>query len=250
MSDAPSGDNDNGTAPAGQINYEIPGWQSGLPQAYRGNALLKGMDVPGKLFEAYRDSHEKLSKLEGKSYIPGKDATAEEWATYRKTMGVPDSKDGYVFEIPEVVDKSESAALVQWFKDVAFEEGLPAETTKRLFSRFMNDNIKAREEQHKAQREQMQAKTDELKKKYGEKWSERVENARTFVKEKLGDAVYEDMVQKNLFDNPVYLDSLAGLHSKLGEDSLPGGGGSGGGVVKSTDGLRELFPTMFPKGSK
>ncbi len=227
-------------------NYQIPGWQSGIAASYRGDPRLEGMDVPTKLVEAYFDATSRLSQMEGRTYIPGEGATSEEWAAYRKAMNVPDTKDGYEFPLPEDMDRNMTSNMAEWFRDVAFSEGAPKDMALRMFQRWMKDSKATQDSQHKAERAAAEERTKALQEKYGEKWEDRKKNADKFAKERLGEKVYEDMVQKNLLDNPDYLDALGALYEMTSEDNLPGNGGSAGGSTRSEEdaALSGLFPTM------
>ncbi|MHC1600389.1 MAG: hypothetical protein ACXQS5_06195 [Candidatus Methanospirareceae archaeon] len=239
-----TGDNNKGASPDPEDNsYEVPGWHAGLPDAYKGHPALKGMDVPGKLVEAYLAAQEKSSQYEGRSYIPGENASSEEWSAFRKAMGVPDNKDGYELKLPDDMDRSEMEGLAGWMKEVAFNEGLPIKATQRIFDKWVGDTRVGREETHKKQVAAKQERENALKEKYGEKWDTRVNSARDFVKRRLGDEVYNSMMEKNLLDDPAYLDSFGGLSDSLSEDNLPGSGSNTAGGAKH-DGLSDMFPTM------
>lgn len=224
-------------------SYEVPGWHAGLADAYKGHPALKGMDVPTKLVESYLEAKEKASKYEGRAYIPGENASSEEWSAYRKALGVPDSKDGYEFKLPDDMDRNEVEGLAAWLKDVAFTEGLPVNVTQRVFDRWVNDTKLGREDMHKKQVAEKQERENALKEKYGEKWESRTASARDFVKNRLGEDVFKSMTEKNLLDDPVYLDRFGELSAALSEDTLPGGGSNSAGGAQR-DGISELFPTM------
>lgn len=223
-------------------SYEVPGWQAGIADAYKGHAALKGMDKPTALVEAYLESKGKLSQFEGRSYIPGENASSEEWSAFRKAMGVPDSKDGYDFKLPDDMDRNEVEGLAAWMKDVAFQEGLPTGATQRIFDRWVADTKKLRTDHHQKQVADKQERENALKEKYGEKWDTRVSSARDFVKNRLGEDIFNSMTEKNLLDDPVYLDGFGALHDALSEDTLPGTGSSSGGT--KVDALDAMFPTM------
>ena len=244
MEQDPKGDNlIEGTPDPANDSYEIPGWHAGLAASYKGHPALKGMDVPSKLVEAYLSAKDTASQFEGRSYIPGENATSEEWSVYRKAMGVPDTKDGYEFKIPDDMDRNEMDGLVTWLKDIAFEEGIPVASTQRIFDKWVGDTKLAREDMHKKDVAGKQERTDALMEKLGDKYDNRVSSARDFAKNRLGEKVYNSMNEKNLLDDPDYIEAFGNLSDALSEDNLPGGGGSAGGGAER-DGIAELFPTM------
>lgn len=244
MEQDPMGDNLTEGAPdPANDSYEIPGWHAGLAAAYKGHPALKGMDVPSKLVEAYLSAKDTASQFEGRSYIPGENASSEEWSSYRKAMGVPDTKDGYAFKIPDDMDRNEAEGLAAWIKDVAFEEGLPVQSTQRIFDRWAKDTKLAREDMHLRDVASKQERVTALKEKLGERYDNRVTSANDFAKNRLGEKVYNSLTEKALMDDPDYIEAFGALSDALSEDNLPGGGSSSGGGAER-DGISELFPTM------
>ncbi len=223
-------------------SYQIPGWHAGLPDAYKGHAALKGMDVPGKLVEAYLSSMDKASQNEGRTYFPGEGASSEEWSNYRKAIGVPETKDGYEFHIPDDVDRNEAEAIANWVKEVSFEQGFSGKAAQNVFDRWINDTKTSRASIHEKQVQATAEREAGLKEKYGEKWEPMKAGAGEFIKKNLGENVYNSMTEKQLLDNPEYLEAFSNLSGRLGEDTLPDSAGTP--ASKGVEGLDALFPTM------
>lgn len=91
------------------------------------------------------------TKLSSAIVRPGKNATPEEQATYRKAMGIPDTHEGYEFpELPaeELTDavKAERSTWAKRFHDLQ----IPKETAKLLLQFVGADSAKYLEDQVKA----------------------------------------------------------------------------------------------------
>jgi len=140
---------------------------------------------PTKLFEQvkniktfavnYLNSQRALCKrLEGMVKIPGEGAPAEEVAAYRKAMGVPDSEDGYVLNIPEGPAKAANETLAKGIKGAALAANLPAKVVSAIWDQTLAAAKKiaeARDEDDEKKGRQLmeaeqQALKDELKEKY------------------------------------------------------------------------------------
>ena len=140
---------------------------------------------PTKLFEQvkniktfavnYLNSQRALSKkMEGMVKIPGEGATAEEVAAYRKAVGVPDSEDGYILNVPEGPAKTANEALAKVIKGGAFAANVPAKAVSAIWEQTLAAAKKIAEARDKADEEkglelieaEQQTLKDELKEKY------------------------------------------------------------------------------------
>lgn len=63
--------------------------------------------------------------------VPGKDATAEDRAKFNKAIGVPESAEGYTFDLGREATEADKAIQVNLAK-VAFENGVPATAMSAL----------------------------------------------------------------------------------------------------------------------
>ena len=80
-------------------NIQTPTFQESLPEAYRDNPSLSTFKSMDDLLKSYTEQRSMLGK---KGMMkPGEDASDEERAAWRQTIGVPDSIDGYgEYEFP------------------------------------------------------------------------------------------------------------------------------------------------------
>lgn len=87
-------------------------------------------------------------KRESLVRVPGKDATDEEKATYYKAIGVPETSDGYKFEVPEGVELTpEIEANNKEWAEILHKERVPVKTVNALISHIQ----KQAEAQQKAE---------------------------------------------------------------------------------------------------
>ena len=95
--------------PTGDTTDDTTDWRAGIAD----ERLRRYADTyasPADLAKAALDLRQKLSNA---VTVPGKGASEEEHATFRKRLGIPDTPDGYEVEIPEGIEMS---AAGQWTK--------------------------------------------------------------------------------------------------------------------------------------
>lgn len=226
-----------------QINQPA-GFQAALKEEYRGHEYLNGMGNINHMFEALRDSRTQLDGLKGRT-IPGEDATEEDWGSFRKAMGVPESKDGYRFEYPEDMDKNVLDGMAGWLRDVGIEEGIPDVLATKLFSRWANDLKTNTQTQHEAEVAKKQEALMGMSKEYGDKWDNTLSSTKEFATEAFGEETAKLLSEMNLLDNPTMLKSLIGLKGRVSEDTLPNTNAVGGQISAERDAkarARSLFP--------
>jgi hypothetical protein len=121
-----------------------PGWIERLPQDLRGNPSLASVPT----IEALAKSYVATKALVGtKLEAPGEKATAEQIASWRKTVGAPEKIEGYLGEaktlrpegLPETLWRPE---VEKKFLEVAHKHHLTPAAVKELFATHA-DSIKA-----------------------------------------------------------------------------------------------------------
>lgn len=93
------------------------------------------------LVKSYRELEKKLA-ADNRIEVPGEGATDEQWATYRKAIGVPDTAEGYEYKAPEgwepetaLLDSLRSAALKGNMPKAAWDE-LTASYTAAVMDQY------------------------------------------------------------------------------------------------------------------
>lgn len=139
---------DAGANAASGAAKDVAGWLGTAPQDWREQLAgedkgflnqLKRHTTPQSAFDWLRKTSLKLSAGELKEVkaAPGKDATDEERATWRKEQGLPDKTEGYVssLKLPEGVVLGEAdKPLVDSFAARALKGGMPTETFNEAVS--------------------------------------------------------------------------------------------------------------------
>jgi hypothetical protein len=129
--------------------------------------------------------------------LPGKDATPEDWKSYYKAIGAPDTADAYELHVPEGQDSEFSKTAAAWMA----ETGLLPHQAKALAERWnayngeLSKQAQEVEQQAQAKREADTAKQiNDLKTEWGQGHDQNMEMARRavsqfFPKERAGDII-------------------------------------------------------------
>ena len=102
-----------------------PAWMAQLPDDLKSTEALTKFATIGDLGKSYLELEGKMGKA---VTVPGEGATAEEWARYRKAMGVPDNATDYKLEkveLPKTVSYDDKARAE--FKELAHKANLTPE---------------------------------------------------------------------------------------------------------------------------
>jgi len=113
-------------------------WTDQLDGDVRGHPGLSKFADPTSLGRGYLELEAAMSRQGTR--VPGKDASAEEWARYRKAIGVPEKPDGYNFdtavEVPEGFERD--AEFESQMLGVMHEAGLTPEQVAKVGQAFVS----------------------------------------------------------------------------------------------------------------
>ena len=117
--------------------------------------------------EMARAAFEFRQKLSGAVPRPGKNANASEIAAFRRSLGVPDTADGYAVRLPGDAPLEDAAAqrLVQ-FKTAMHAAGAPPTTVQAAVNAFFAMNDEAEAAQAAADKRHLDASTAALQRKW------------------------------------------------------------------------------------
>lgn len=107
------------------------------------------------------------SRLGASVVIPGKDASKEDWDTFYKRLGRPESKGDYELDaifLPDGVTRDEKTE--EQFRQIAFDLGLSKEQAKKLHKYAAQQGI----ESFTNLRKQMEAKKEEARSALRKEW--------------------------------------------------------------------------------
>lgn len=177
---------------------ELPDWVETFPDDLK--KTVSRYKTPEELAKAYKNIQSQMGKS---AQIPGKDSSEEEWNSWYKRIGRPDSSDGYELsniERPANLPEDKDGAM-QKFAESAHKDGLTKEQTRRAWTRNL---------------EQASA----LVKAIGEARKNAVEAAETSLRNELG-TEYNPGVQlmKRVVNRFADKDAVKALDEGLGNDS-------------------------------
>ncbi|QVM82940.1 hypothetical protein [Novosphingobium decolorationis] len=127
-----------------------PEWWGGLSDQAEGESAAnrdyvksKGWRTPDDAIKSYREA-ERALRDGGRIKVPGEGATAEEVASYRTAIGVPETVEGYT--LPQLQDADGNAVplddtLLGKMLPRALEHGVPAEAMNGLINDFVQAQL-------------------------------------------------------------------------------------------------------------
>lgn len=170
------------------------------------------------------------SQLSDRIKLPGKDATDEDTAKFRKAMGIPEKADDYKIELPEGMEIGEDEqAVIDALKPIAHEENLPASAFSRFVQRFKEFEQQVINE-HQANLEKARESAEaELKKEMGKDYEPNMSVAVWAARDsEYGSAELFEAMETETTDGrkvgniPAVLRHFAKLGRVLKEDGAPG----------------------------
>lgn len=153
---------------------------------------------------------------------PGKDATEEQIAAYRKAMEVPDAIDGY--EFPETEDEAVKAEHSAWAEKF-HALNIPAPAAKELIGMASQIREETQAALAKADKEFVEAAVAENKAKWGQDYEKNVKGASRAAERVLGeDFEAARQIQTSdgnfVLDHPVMVRAFASIFREMGEGTL------------------------------
>jgi hypothetical protein len=210
------------------LGIEVGGddWRSGITDEKLRDHAGRFTTVQD-LAKAHLDLRSQLAKA---IVPPGKDAKPEQIAAYRKSMGIPETADGYEFPAPaegeELTDemKEQQAGWRERFHSL----NLPAETAKALVQMVTEDAAATMAKEVEADKQFADTTEAAMKEKWGTDYDRNTEAAKraiTTLAERAGLDV-EQLSQKELkngrflFDDPDLRQLMAPIGLEMQEGNL------------------------------
>ena len=150
----------------------LPAWTAQLPKPVL--EKLTAERVPYKNLGELWTKFESLEQEVGNGIrVPGKDATDEQKAAYRKAMQIPDAPEGYSLTIPKLPNGVPyNPNLEKWFRKTLFEAGVPQATAEKVFNDWNATQIAAYENNVKAQEAQRVAFASRAQEQLKAEWKD------------------------------------------------------------------------------
>jgi len=173
----------------GASTDSIPAYFAGLTKAQKEKIAKAGVKLPSQMTDFGDHYLDVLSKANTNGTRPAKDAPKEQWDAWRKSNGIPETADGYVFDKPQLPEgEAYSDEAETWWKAKAYELGLSPDDAKKVYGEFIGQQVAARQKQ-RAQSAEVTAQAETARKtfvaankealevKYGPKFPEVVKKA-------------------------------------------------------------------------
>jgi hypothetical protein len=195
-------------------------WRDSLPDDLKNDAGLSAFTDVGGLAKSYIET----KKLVGKKgvFVPGPNATDEEWNAFFKSAGQPEADK---FEVKTPEGKEVNTELVGKFKEWSHKAGLLPRQAQKILDAYMGYE----EELMKAQTGSREAANKQalegLRKEWGQGWDKNVAAAKLFITEHGGQEAMEWQLKTGMGNDPVFLKLAAKAGAMMaGESSLKGDG--------------------------
>ena len=179
-------------------------------------------DDPGTAAVSFRESiqSEDLRGHDALKSIADVDGLAQEFITLKEAQPtLPDSIDGYAYELPEGVSLNEEESAS--FKQIALDSGFTADQ----YSAMMKFDLDRQNKANEAVEARATEASDALKTEYGDKYDENLELAKSVLKRYKAEELMGD---KDLGSNPAFFSLLVAFAGSVSEGNLETGGSPGG----------------------
>ena len=178
-------------------------WREGIndPDAMK---MSERYDTNESAMKALVDMRKQVSKA---VVMPGKKSDDNEWHTYRKNMGIPQSPEEYKYEGFEVNDnmpEEQRAGIEKWNK-VFHESNIPSAVAQRLFAEFQAEVIEGQEQVLVRDKDFAQRTDAQMRKDWGEDYDTNKEYANRAVTEYFGPD-FDTVKQMEMKDGSLLMD--------------------------------------------
>ena len=219
------------TEPAAEIQPELKAWGAQLSKELKENkdavkALAKFEDI-SSLASSYIELEKKLGSMHT---LPGEKATKEELDAFYKKLGKPDAADKYGFKQEWDAEKR--------FAQAAYEANLSDAQAKSLYTFFHKIGEDQQAQLAEAVKKQAEETDAALKKEFGNKVSEKMEQYTKGLKAFGSDSIFSQLEQTGLAYHPDFVKMFIKIGEALGESRTVLGDGKAptGGITPARDG--------------
>lgn len=206
----PANDSDNG-GKGTQANGWLTTFKSEVREKY--GEALSSIGSNTNLANEYFGLKEKMDSA---IFKPGEDATPEQVAAYRKSMGIPESADGYELAENEIVGDEMRKNLSENY----LKYGLNSEQAKNLYDDFIkmqqNGMDRLRQENVKAREESV----TQLKSDWSDNYDANMEFAHKGFEAFATPELRKYMEDTGLGNNPEVVKMFYNMYTRVGNDSL------------------------------
>ena len=213
------------------VQPELKAWGAQLSKELKENkdavkALAKFEDI-SSLASSYIELEKKLGTMHT---LPGEKATKEELDAFYKKLGKPDAADKYGFKQEWDAEKR--------FAEAAYEANLSDAQAKSLYAFFHKIGEDQQAQLAEAVKKQAEETDAALKKEFGNKVREKMEQYTKGLKAFASDSIFSQLEQTGLAYHPDFVKMFIKIGEALGESRTVLGDGKAptGGITSARDG--------------
>lgn len=200
------------------------GWTEHLPEQLRGHASLKTINSLPDLAKSYVETKAMIGK---KFEAPGKDATPEQIAAWRRVVGAPEKTDGYYantrsYRPDSVPENMWDAESEKRFLAVAHAHHLPPAAVKDILNFYgesVSQGFKISQQRHTAH---LQEETASLRRTWGREYDANLSAAARVAR-----IVGLDPKTHPIFTSSEVVQAFARMGKLMSEDRLVTGANQG-----------------------
>jgi hypothetical protein len=239
MSDNPATTGE-ANAPTSGNDHSAADWRAAIAEPGLRRVAEK-FTSPAEVVKSYAQLQSRL----GRSVVkPGPDAGAEELASYRRQLGVPERAEDYEVRLPENLPaqlQSDPAgeALQQDFLKAMHEAGASNAVVQKALEWYYGTASQGLEQQEKTAAERRAEAEASLHREWGADHTRNLTFAQRAVRT-FGDDAFVGFLESQevggvkLGDHPAFVRAFAAVGRSMGEDlPLSGGGEAGGGSLQA-----------------
>lgn len=222
--------------------------------------------IPASLPELWKGWDSSQSELANALRRPAENASKEEWASFYKKLGRPDSPKDYAFDKPDLPKGMEyDQTLVDAVTQAAFEEGVSGKALKAIISAFNQQQVKtfntvkdsltkAEEERKAARAKARDASLDAQRKAWGTNFDSNLALVRDLFgdRKRMPESLQKRLMEAGLDNDPEMQSLLLAVarrtseDRKLGLNGEPGEQGAEPGKLEFPN-TRKRFPPKVRK---
>lgn len=219
-------------------------------------ARLRRFASPANVYKSLRELEVKVSSGEFKKQTPGKDATPEQLAEWRKEQGIPEKADGYEFDLGGFVPSENDKPILDNFKEFAHANNMAPAQLNEIAKWYFDQQEQVVAQQIEADKTYRAAQEEELRQEYGPEFRANINAVRNFLSQTAGEELTGLLFGARLADGTLLGNNAGALRwlVNVAREQVPGAGLVPAGVAdvgKSVNGrIGELEAMMRDEPDK
>jgi len=217
----------------------VQDWRETLPAELKSEKSLERFKDVSEVAKSWIEAQKVISQKG--VIVPTEKSSPGEWNNYYKSLGRPDTPDGYGLQKPElpegmIYDENRTKS----FAEIAHKEGLTSKQLATLHTAW-NDMAKSDYENSLKSVNEMREKTTvELKKEWGSEFESNLAQADSAIDKVFGAEFKQMLVETGLNQHPAVIKGMFKASQTISEHSLSRGEGTVKGTF-SREGLNSLM---------